>query len=122
VTLEANLTNREETMKMRLLLTLAGLAVGIAVPVLAQEKDTVAPEVRQQIEAVFVKFQDAFNNRDAAGIGSLLTEDATELRSWQGWAIGQEAMVKRFESDLPEILARWSTRLFRCIRSVTRCA
>jgi hypothetical protein len=54
VTLEANLTNREETMKMRLLLTLAGLAVGIAVPVLAQEKDTVAPEVRQQIEAVFV--------------------------------------------------------------------
>ena len=30
---------------------------------------------------------------------ALLTQDSAELRSWQGWAIGQEAIVKRFESD-----------------------
>jgi hypothetical protein len=86
-------------MKTCLILAVAGWAIGLAVPTFAQEQKAVAPEVRQQIEAVFVKFQDAYNKRNAAGIGSLLTQDATELRSWQGWAIGQEAMVKRFESD-----------------------
>jgi len=38
---------------MRLLLALAGFAVGFVVPALAQEQKTVDPEVRQQIEAVF---------------------------------------------------------------------
>ena len=39
-------------MKMRLLLTLAGLAFSFALPTFAQEENTVDPEVRQQIEAV----------------------------------------------------------------------
>jgi hypothetical protein len=34
---------------MRLLLALAGLAIGFAVPALAQEQNTVDPEVRQQM-------------------------------------------------------------------------
>jgi len=38
-------------MKVRFLPTLAGLVIGSTVPVLAQQKDTVDPEVRQQIEA-----------------------------------------------------------------------
>jgi hypothetical protein len=37
---------------MRLLPTLAGLVIGFTVPALAQEKNTVDPEVRQQIEAL----------------------------------------------------------------------
>jgi hypothetical protein len=37
---------------MRLLSALAGLAIGLAVPTLAQEKNTVDPQVRQEIEAV----------------------------------------------------------------------
>jgi hypothetical protein len=36
-------------MKIRLLLTLTGLAIRLAVPALAQEKNTVDPEVRQQM-------------------------------------------------------------------------
>ena len=36
---------------MRLLLALAGFAVGFVVQALAQEQKTVDPEVRQQIEA-----------------------------------------------------------------------
>ena len=38
-------------MNIRLLPVLAGLAIGFAVPVFVQEKDTVDAEVRQQIEA-----------------------------------------------------------------------
>ena len=44
---------------MRLLVYLAGLALGFAVPVLAQEQKTVDPEVRQQIEALLAKQDDS---------------------------------------------------------------
>jgi hypothetical protein len=46
---------------MRLLVYLAGLALGFAVPVLAQEQKTVDPEVRQQIEALLAKQDDSYN-------------------------------------------------------------
>ncbi len=39
-------------MKIRLLFTLAALAIGLATPTLAQLQNTVDPEVRQEIEAV----------------------------------------------------------------------
>jgi hypothetical protein len=58
-------------MKMRLLPTLAGLAIGFAVPTLAQEQNTVDPEVRQQIEVVLMKFDEAFKKQDAAAIARL---------------------------------------------------
>jgi hypothetical protein len=48
-------------MKMRLLPTLVGLAIGFAVPAIAQEPNTVDQEVRQQIEAVHMKFDEACN-------------------------------------------------------------
>jgi hypothetical protein len=51
-------------MKMRLLLTLAGFAIGFIVPALAQEQNTVDPGVRQQIEAVNTKFVEAQNKGD----------------------------------------------------------
>jgi ketosteroid isomerase-like protein len=61
---------------MRLLVYLAGLALGFAVPVLAQEQNTVDPEVRQQIEALIAKQDEAFNKNDAAAVAALFTEDA----------------------------------------------
>jgi hypothetical protein len=42
-------------MRVHSLLTLVGLAIGFAVPTFAQQKGTVDPEVRQQIEAVSMK-------------------------------------------------------------------
>jgi hypothetical protein len=58
------LNPREETIKMRLLATLAGLAIGVAAPALAQEQKTADPEVRsadpalrQQIEAAILKYE-----------------------------------------------------------------
>jgi hypothetical protein len=43
-------------MKIRLLLALVGLAIGFAMPAIAQEQNTVDPEVRQQIEAAVLKY------------------------------------------------------------------
>jgi ketosteroid isomerase-like protein len=80
---------------MRLLLALAGFAVGFVVPALAQEQKTVDPEVRQQIEAVLTKYEDAFNKHDAAAIAALYTADADEVFEKEeagGSASGREAI------------------------------
>src|SRR5262249_22351417 len=86
---------------MRFLLTLAGFAIGFVVPTLAQEQITVDPEVRQQIEAVHMKFVDAQNKGDAAAIAALFTQDAVQLwygLSAGGLASGQEAIEKRYKA------------------------
>ena len=75
-----------------------------AVPTSATEKSMVDPQVRQRIEALMMKFQEAFNNRDTATIGTLQTEDILEVRSWPkayngGLASGREALKTRFEAD-----------------------
>jgi hypothetical protein len=106
---------------MRFLLTLVGLAFGSAVPALAQEQNTVNPEVRQQIEAVLVKFDEAFNKNDAAATAALFTQDAVHvIRTWSegGLASGQQAIEKRlaveFASSVP---ATCHTSFFRCMQS-----
>ena len=71
-------------MKVRLLLTLAGLAIGFAVPALAQEQNTVDPEVRQQTEALFTNFREAFNNHDPSAIAALYTNNAMRSESYIG--------------------------------------
>jgi ketosteroid isomerase-like protein len=63
-------------MKIRLVVALVGLAIGFAVPVLAQENDTVDPQTRQEIEALDAKLDEAINNNDAAAAAALFTEDA----------------------------------------------
>ena len=90
-------------MKMRyLLLPLAGLVSTYALPTFAQEKkDTVDPEVRQQIEAVQKKFGEAFNKHDPAAIAALYTQNAIRLESW--WsegALGQQAIEKSYAGML----------------------
>ena len=67
-------------MKIRLLLTLAGLTMGFALPAFAQEQKTVDPKMRQEVEAIEMKFQEAYNNRDVATISALHTQDAVEVR------------------------------------------
>jgi ketosteroid isomerase-like protein len=60
--------------------------------------------VRSQVEAVFAKFQNAYNARDAEGIASTVTQDAVEMRSGAGLAIGKQAVVARFVQDFKENL------------------
>ena len=86
-------------MKMRLLLTLAGLASSLALPTFSQEKDTINSKIRQQMEALDTKYDEAFNKHDAASIAALFTEDAVELTSNEVLS-GRAAIEKWYKSLL----------------------
>ena len=92
-------------MKMRLIVALVGLAISFALPISAQQKDAVDPEIRQQIEAVLMKFDEAYNKHDAAAIADLFTPDAVDVFRWAsegGNASGQQAIKKRYEAEASE--------------------
>jgi ketosteroid isomerase-like protein len=87
-------------MKPGLLFTLAALAIGLATPALAQLQDTVDPEVRQEIEAVTKRREEAFNKHDAAACSAFYTEfaiDVPKLRA-EGAAVGLPAIKKNYET------------------------
>jgi ketosteroid isomerase-like protein len=89
-------------MKRSLLLTLAGFAIGFVLPALAQEQNTVDPEVRQQIEVALTKYDEAFNKNDVAATAALYTQDAVEvIRTWSqgGLASGQQAIKSRLATE-----------------------
>jgi uncharacterized protein (TIGR02246 family) len=87
-------------MKTRSVITLVVLTIAFALPSIGQEQNTVDPQVRQQIEAVFMKFGEAFNMRDPAAMAALYTQDAVQLWSWSpskdAVASGQQAIEKRY--------------------------
>ena len=58
-------------MNIRLLAALAGLAIAFAVPAVAEDQNTVDPEVRQEIEGVLMKYDEAYNKQDAAAVAAL---------------------------------------------------
>ena len=53
---------------MKLLLTLAGLAITFALPTFAQQTNTPDPKLREQMLAFVTKFDPPFNNGDAAAL------------------------------------------------------
>ena len=59
---------------MRLLHTLAALAISFVLPTFAQ--DTVDPQVAQQIRALASKYDEAYNRNDATAVAALYTDDA----------------------------------------------
>ena len=63
-------------MKIRLVVALVGLAIGFTAPAFAQQKDTVDPQLAEQLSALSKKTGEAFNNNDAAAVAALYTEDA----------------------------------------------
>ena len=90
-------------MNIRLLSALAGLAIAFAVPAVAEEQNTVDPEVRQEIEAVLMKYDEAYNKQDAAAVAALFTPVAVEVLGWDtggGAASGQQAIEKRYAVEL----------------------
>jgi ketosteroid isomerase-like protein len=79
-------------MKIRSLVALVGLAIIFALPTFAQQKDTIDSQIDEQINK---KFDEAFNNGDAAAIAAFFTEDAVWVTP-QGPLFGREAIQKRF--------------------------
>jgi hypothetical protein len=53
--------------------------MSIALPTFAQQQSTVDPEVRQGIDAVFMKFGEAVNKRDPDTIAALYTQEAVQF-------------------------------------------
>jgi hypothetical protein len=85
-------------MKIRLLLALAGLAISLVLPSLAQQKDAPDPELRQMIDGFAKKYAEAVNNNDAAAIASFYTEDGVFVTS-EGPKYGRRA-IEKFYADL----------------------
>ena len=77
-------------MKMRLVVS---LAIGFVLPTFGQQKDTVDPQIAQQIRALTMKYDEAFNKNDSAALAALFTEDAV-LVTPQGTIYGREAIEK----------------------------
>ena len=48
-------------MKIRLVVALVGLAIGFTAPAFAQQKDTVDPQLAEQLRALSKKTGEAFN-------------------------------------------------------------
>jgi hypothetical protein len=67
-------------MKIRLLLTLAGLAIGLALPTFAQQPNTPDPQLREQFVAFGKKLDEAWNNNDPAALIAFYMEDAVIVR------------------------------------------
>jgi len=80
-------------MKIRLLITLAGLVIGFGLPTIAQQTNTPDPKLREQLLAFTKKVDDAFDNNDAAAMAPLYTDDAV-LVAPEGPVFGREAIAK----------------------------
>ena len=100
---------------MTFILILAGLAIGFALPGLAQEQDEVDSEVRQQIEAVTKRREEAYNKHDAAAWSAFYTQDAIDVWTWEpnGAAVGLPAIVKRYEAEFASYPAPQSFKILR---------
>ena len=85
-------------MKMRLPLIVAGLAISLPVRGFAQEKEQVDPKIRQQIEAIDAKYDEAFNKHDGTSIAALFTEDAVCLTSNE--ALSGRAAIEHWYKSL----------------------
>jgi uncharacterized protein (TIGR02246 family) len=79
-------------MKMRFPCALVGLAIGFAAPAFAQQKDTVDPKIAQEIRALFMKFDEAFNKNDAAALAAFYTQDAVFVTPDEGTLDGRQAI------------------------------
>ena len=85
-------------MKIRVLLTLAGLAISFALPTFAQQTNTPDPQLRQRYIALVNKYDDALNKNDAAAVAALFTEDGVYM-SDRGPVVGREA-IEKWHADL----------------------
>jgi hypothetical protein len=87
-------------MKISLVVALIGLTISFALPAFAQEPKPVDPEVRQEIEGVTKRREEAFNKHNAAAWSAFYTEFAIDVWSFQaeGAAVGLPAIKKKYEA------------------------
>jgi uncharacterized protein (TIGR02246 family) len=99
-------------MKIHSLLALAGLALSFAVQAFAQQQDTVDPKIAEQVRALAAKYDEAFNQNDAAAIATLITEDAV-------WMTPHGTLSGR--QEVQNYYADYSFRRYHCNNLSTKC-
>src|SRR5215469_7577 len=77
------------------LVALIGLAISFVLPTFAQQTNAPDSQLRDQLVAFDKKFDEAFNNNDAAAVAALFTEDAVFVTD-RGPIYGQKAIEKCF--------------------------
>jgi uncharacterized protein (TIGR02246 family) len=83
-------------MKRYLLLALAGLAIGLTMPTLAQPNESAPSEQdRQQLDALAARYAEAANRHDAAAIVALFTDEGVFV-SPEGILSGRQAIEKLY--------------------------
>ena len=82
-------------MKIRFLLALVGLAISIALPTFAQQTNTPDPQLRQVVDTIDNKFDEAFDTGNAAPFATLYTKDAILVTN-HGPISGLEALGKYY--------------------------
>src|ERR1700722_14326856 len=85
-------------MKTRLLLALAGIAIGLISPTFAQQKDAVDPKIIEQLQKEDENFEEAYNKHDAAAIAALFTDDAV-LVTPHGTFTSRAAIEKKYQKE-----------------------
>ncbi len=83
-------------MKMRLVVALVGLGISFAVAAFAQQKDTVDPKIAEQIRALAMRYDEAFNKNDAVAVAAFITEDAVWTTP-HGTLSDRQSIQKDFE-------------------------
>jgi ketosteroid isomerase-like protein len=83
-------------MKIPLVVALVALAISFTLPTFAQQREpTASQQDRQQLDALIEKFDEAWNNNDAAALAALYAEDAVIVRN-TGPIYGREAIEKMY--------------------------
>ena len=82
-------------MKIHSEVVLVGLAIGFALPNFAQQKDAGDPKIAQEIRALGVKYDEAFDKNDADALAALYSEDAVR-RTPHGTFSGRPAIEKDY--------------------------
>ena len=88
-------------MKIRLVVAFLGLAISFALPTFAQQKETVDPQIIEQLGGLAKKVDEADNNNDAAALAALFTEDGVFVTD-TGSVYGRQAIEKWYTDDYQE--------------------
>ena len=100
-------------MKIRLVVALAGFAIGFAPPAFAQQKDTVTPQIEQQIRMLATKYDTAINSHDPVAIAALYAQDAVWVTYHDGKYRGRQAI----EREYAKCISRLGTNIIMPPRS-----
>ena len=90
-------------MNIRLLVTLAGLAIGFALPTFAQQPNTPDPKLHEEFIASDKKFDEAIINGDAAAMAAFYADDAVVVPNQGAPIYGREAIVKNWEDVFKKV-------------------